>query len=96
MSRDPEARADRSVLEPPATDDSTAELAPAAGVVDIDVLKEGGTVWKKPLEGAFVPQLSHGSLQAERAALLEARRIIQGAWTAAVTEGAECTPTQSV
>jgi len=45
---------------------------PAAGVVDIDVLKEGGAVWNKPLEGAFVPALSHPSLQAERSALLRA------------------------
>ena len=45
---------------------------PAAGVVDIDILKEGGKVWQKPLEGAFVPQLSHASLQAERNSLLAA------------------------
>jgi ABC-type cobalamin/Fe3+-siderophores transport system ATPase subunit len=45
---------------------------PAAGVVDIDVLKDGGVVWKKPLDGAFVPVLSHPSFQAERAALLGA------------------------
>lgn len=45
---------------------------PAAGVVDIDVLKEGGSVWNKPLEGAFVPPLSHPGLQQERSALLRA------------------------
>ena len=45
---------------------------PAAGVVDIDILKEGGAVWKKPLEGAFIPSLSHASLQAERDSLLKA------------------------
>ena len=45
---------------------------PAAGVVDIDILKEGGAVWKKPLEGAFIPSLSHASLQAERNSLLKA------------------------
>ena len=45
---------------------------PAAGVVDIDILKEGGKVWKKPLDGAFIPPLSHASLQAERNSLLQA------------------------
>src|SRR5450432_332436 len=45
---------------------------PAAGIVDIDVLKEGGAVWKKPLEGAFIPELSHPGLQADRKALLDA------------------------
>lgn len=45
---------------------------PAAGVVDIDVLKEGGAVWAKPMSGAFVPEISHQSLGTERAALLAA------------------------
>lgn len=45
---------------------------PAAGVVDIDVLKEGGAVWKKPLEGAFLPPLSHDSLGTQRASLAQA------------------------
>lgn len=45
---------------------------PAAGVVDIDVLKEGGTVWNKPLQGAFIPLLNHPGLQAERGVLLQA------------------------
>ena len=45
---------------------------PVAGIVDIDVLKEGGKVWRKPLEGAFIPELSHTSLQKERESLLEA------------------------
>lgn len=45
---------------------------PVAGVVDIDVLKEGGAVWAKPMKGAFVPSISHQSLGAERAALLSA------------------------
>ncbi len=44
---------------------------PAAGVVDIDILKEGGAVWKKPLDGAFIPPLSHTALQAERKSLLQ-------------------------
>ena len=42
---------------------------PAVGIVDIDIIKEGGTVWMKPLEGAFVPQLNHLALQAQRGEL---------------------------
>lgn len=45
---------------------------PAIGIVDIDVLKEGGTVWAKPMNGAFIPPISHQALGAERAALLAA------------------------
>ena len=45
---------------------------PAAGIVDIDVIKEGGAVWAKPMNGAFVPDISHQSLGTERAALLAA------------------------
>ncbi len=45
---------------------------PAAGIVDIDVLKEGGAVWQKPMNGAFVPPLSHIALGTERSALLKA------------------------
>ena len=44
---------------------------PTVGIVDIDVLKEGGTVWQKPLAGAFVPPISHASLHAERGELLK-------------------------
>ena len=43
---------------------------PTVGIVDIDVLKEGGQVFLKPLEGAFVPVLNHHPLQDLRAALL--------------------------
>jgi hypothetical protein len=35
---------------------------PAAGIVDIDVLKEGGVVWSNLLEGADMPAISHQSL----------------------------------
>jgi predicted ATPase len=45
---------------------------PAAGIVDIDVLKEGGKVWGKPLEGAYIPRISHPALQALRDSLLTA------------------------
>jgi energy-coupling factor transporter ATP-binding protein EcfA2 len=43
---------------------------PAVGIVDIDILKEGGAVFSKPLEGAFIPTLSHTSYHAQRASLL--------------------------
>ncbi len=45
---------------------------PAAGIVDVDVLKEGGTVWSTLLSGAFVPELSHASLATQRAAINQA------------------------
>ncbi|MGY6214607.1 ATP-dependent nuclease [Methylolobus aquaticus] len=45
---------------------------PAAGIVDIDVLKEGGAVWQKPMDGAYIPKLSHSALATERSALLKA------------------------
>jgi len=45
---------------------------PAAGIVDIDVLKEGGAVWQKPLHGAFIPALSHAALSLERSNILKA------------------------
>ena len=35
---------------------------PAACVVDIDVLKEGGSVWRRFLEGGFVPALEYPAL----------------------------------
>jgi len=42
---------------------------PAACVVDVDVLKEGGTNWINLLTGADVPPLSHGSLATMRASI---------------------------
>lgn len=35
---------------------------PAVGVVDIDILKDGGQVWTGFLESSFVPELEHQSL----------------------------------
>jgi ABC-type cobalamin/Fe3+-siderophores transport system ATPase subunit len=43
---------------------------PTIGIVDIDVIKDGGQVFTKPLEGAFVPNLNHQPLQNQRATLL--------------------------
>ena len=42
---------------------------PAAGIVDIDVLKEGGAVWSAFLKGGFVPEL-------ERKVLADLRRDV--------------------
>jgi ABC-type cobalamin/Fe3+-siderophores transport system ATPase subunit len=39
---------------------------PTVGIIDIDVLKEGGQVFTKLLEGAFFPSLSHQSYQNQR------------------------------
>lgn len=43
---------------------------PAVGVVDIDVLKEGGRVWNKPMEGAFIPKSLRETLRQHRQSLL--------------------------
>lgn len=45
---------------------------PAVGIVDVDVLKEGGTVWAKLLSGAYIPELQHNSLATLRAAVKSA------------------------
>ncbi len=45
---------------------------PAVGIVDIDVLKEGGAVWAKPMHGAFIPDISHPAMGTERAAFHKA------------------------
>lgn len=42
---------------------------PAAGVVDIDMLKEGGSVWGSFLESAFVPEIERNSLSTARSAV---------------------------
>lgn len=42
---------------------------PAVGVVDIDVLKEGGANWTNLLSSADIPQLMHGSLATMRSAV---------------------------
>ena len=42
---------------------------PAAGIVDIDVLKEGGQVWTSFLKSGFVPDVSHSPLSEQRNAL---------------------------
>jgi len=42
---------------------------PAVGVVDVDVMKEGGAPWIKLLSAANIPPLSHQGLAAQRAAV---------------------------
>ncbi|MCC3305888.1 ATP-dependent nuclease [Sneathiella sp. HT1-7] len=39
---------------------------PAAGITDIDVLKEGGLVWTSFLKSGYIPQASHGPLSEQR------------------------------
>lgn len=45
---------------------------PAVGIVDIDVLKEGGKVYNKLLDGCNIPILSHSSFNTQRKAILDA------------------------
>lgn len=45
---------------------------PAAGIVDVDILKDGGTNWTNLLVSANVPQLSHSPLAAMRSAVKSA------------------------
>jgi hypothetical protein len=45
---------------------------PAAAIVDIDVLKDGGAEWTKVLEAAFIPPALHASLNNQRQGLLNA------------------------
>lgn len=42
---------------------------PAVGIVDIDILKEGGAVWTAFLEGGFVPELERNSLAVSRSSI---------------------------
>jgi ABC-type cobalamin/Fe3+-siderophores transport system ATPase subunit len=42
---------------------------PTVGIVDVDIIKEGGTVWTTFLESGFIPQVEHNSLATLRAAI---------------------------
>lgn len=44
---------------------------PAVGIIDIDVLKEGGQVFTKLLDGAFIPQLNHQPYHNQRKSLYD-------------------------
>ncbi|MFN3160781.1 MAG: ATP-dependent nuclease [Rubinisphaera brasiliensis] len=45
---------------------------PAAGIVDVDVLKDGGTNWTNVLHSANIPAIQHGSLATMRASIKQA------------------------
>jgi len=45
---------------------------PAAGIVDIDILKDGGSTWSNMLKSINVPEISHNSLAAMRVAVKHA------------------------
>lgn len=45
---------------------------PAAGIVDIDVLKDGGATWTNLLGSVHVPSISHQSLATQRVAVKQA------------------------
>ncbi|THA13733.1 ATP-dependent nuclease [Rodentibacter pneumotropicus] len=51
---------------------------PTVGIVDIDVIKEGGDVWNKVLNGIYLPELSHESYRTNRAKLKKAFDSISG------------------
>ena len=53
---------------------------PAVGIVDVDVLKEGGQVFTKLLEGAFIPQLNHLPYQTQRKSLLDVLNATKQNW----------------
>jgi ABC-type branched-subunit amino acid transport system ATPase component len=42
---------------------------PAVGLVDVDILKDGGQVWSGFLESSFIPELEHQSLASLRSAV---------------------------
>ena len=44
---------------------------PTVGIVDIDVLKEGGSVFTKLLDGSYIPTLNHQSFQTQRQSILK-------------------------
>lgn len=51
---------------------------PTVGIVDIDVIKEGGEVWNKVLNGIYLPELSHESYRNNRTNLKKAFDNISG------------------
>ncbi len=42
---------------------------PAVGIVDVDILKDGGQIWTKFLAGGFIPELEHQPLGTLRASI---------------------------
>lgn len=53
---------------------------PAAGIVDIDVLKEGGKVFTKLLDGSFIPNLNHKSFHNQRKEIYDLLNSTEKKW----------------
>jgi len=53
---------------------------PTVGVVDIDVFKEGGQVFTKLLEGAYLPSLNHKSFHNQRKEIYEKLNSTDKKW----------------
>lgn len=53
---------------------------PAVGIVDIDVLKEGGAVFSKLLDGTFIPNLNHSHFNNQRKSILDALNLTGNKW----------------
>lgn len=53
---------------------------PTVGIVDIDVFKEGGSVFTKLLEGTFIPELLHNSFHSQRKAIYDALNLANNNW----------------
>ncbi|MGF7232049.1 ATP-dependent nuclease [Arachidicoccus sp.] len=53
---------------------------PTVGIVDIDVIKEGGQVFTKLLDGSFTPTLSHEGLHNQRTKILAAFNATRQNW----------------
>ncbi|QKJ31544.1 ATP-binding protein [Mucilaginibacter mali] len=56
---------------------------PAIGIVDIDVVKEGGQVFTKLLENTFIPQLNHQAFQNQRKTIYDALELTKTKWKVA-------------
>ena len=50
---------------------------PAAAIIDVDVVKEGGTVFSRLLDSAFVPEITKQSLATARAQIHTAFKAIE-------------------
>lgn len=61
------SESERTVFE---VNEAEGRVVPPAAIVDIDVLKEGGTVWANFLKGAFIPEITRKSLEIARSHLI--------------------------